>query len=609
MAFNKINLKNIILIYLACSGFILMTNFLMLGSLSRVYGIAGHAIATSILFSLFILAYCKNKYNLILFLIFYILIALPTYFLSTSVGFAGAEYKEINRAITEGNLASILVALALIVLTASISSLSNSFFLKKTLYALNSVIYLFVFVQCFLVGTYAINYGSGPSGSVITALIQTNIYEAYEFVLSQGTIVTTAFFLLLILIPIFIWFSYSYQSKTTVDIKKHVLVNMFFVFAAIAIILNLNLRMTYNSYVSAALTLVQNQKFKESFAERSKMLEELNLQAANVADGLYVVVIGETLQRDHMSAYGYEKLTTPWLDQQKNQKSFFLFRNPYSCTVSTTQSLSMALTSRRLYDNPIKDMSESPSIIELSNASGFEVSWISNQAQHGFNDLPQTLIANSAKNRFWLNKLDNDYGSRTEFYDEITLPALEEVLKADSKKKIIFIHLMGQHGDFNHRYPSDFKKWHDTDTYEHSDYDNSILYNDHILEQIYAIASKDNSFKAMVYFSDHGEELGVGHTADAFTYNMARIPFWIAVSESYANDNKEKIEAIRNNINKPFTNDLLFDIVCGLTGMTNSPFYKQEFDISSPNFSIKAEDVRVLNLHKIIEDPEYIAPE
>lgn len=605
----KINLKKSIIIYLACAGFILLTNFLMLGSLSRIYGIAGHAITTSIVLCLFVSVYCKNKYNLFLFLLLYFLIATPTYFLSTSVGFSGAEYKEINRTITEGNLASILFALALIVLTTSISGLNNSFFLKKTLYALNSVIYLFVFLQFFLVSSYAINYGGGPSGSAITALIQTNIYEAYEFVLSQGTIITTAFFLLLIIAPIFLWFSYKVQSKIIFAFQKLHLVNIFFVLASLALMINFNLKMPYNSYLSAFYTWAQNQKFKESFVERSKMLEELNLQASNATDGLYVVVIGETLQRDHMSAYGYDKATTPWQDNQKTQDNFFLFRNPYSCYVSTTESLSMVLTSRRLYDNPIKDMSESPSIIELSNASGIEVSWISNQAQHGFGDIPQTLIASAAKNKFWLNKLDNDYGSRTEFYDDITLPVLEEVLKSNSKKKLIFIHLMGQHGDFNHRYPSDFKKWHDTDTYEYSDYDNSILYNDHILEQIYAIASKDNSFKAMVYFSDHGEELGVGHTPDAFTYNMARIPFWIAVSESYANDNKEKIEAIRNNINKPFTNDLLFDIVCGLTGMTNSPFYKQEFDISSPNFSIKAEDVRVLNLHKIIEDPEYIAPE
>lgn len=603
----KINLNNPIVLYIFCAGFILLSNFIMLGSFSRVYGIAGHSISTSILLCMFIVMYCKSKTNILLFILLYVLFVIPTYFLSTSVGFSGSDYKEINRAITEGNLASILFALTLIVLTVCISSFCNRSLLKKTLYALNSLLWLFIFIQFFFVVAYAINYGSGPSGSVVTALIQTNLYEAYEYVLSQGIIVKTAFFLLILASPIFLWFSYQYQSKVKIAIKKQRWVNMFFLLAATTILINLNLRMPYNSYVSAAYTWVQNQKFKESFAERSKMLEKLNLQASNSSDGLYVVVIGETLQRDHMSAYGYEKQTTPWLDKQKDLENFFLFMNPYSCYVSTTLSLSMVLTSRTLYDNPIKDMSETPSIIELSNASGYEVSWISNQAQHGFGDLPQTLIASAAKNRFWLNKLDNDYGSRTEFYDEITLPALEEVLKSESKKKIVFIHLMGQHGDFNHRYPQDFKKWHNTASYEHSDYDNSILYNDHILEQIYAIANKDNSFKAMVYFSDHGEELGVGHTEDAFTYNMARIPFWIAVSESYAKENKDKIEAIRENINKPFTNDLLFDLVCGLTGMTNSPFYKPEFDISSHKFSIMADDVKIFNVHKITDDPEYIS--
>ena len=331
------------------------------------------------------------------------------------------------------------------------------------------------------------------------------------------------------------------------------------------------------------------------------MLDNLNLADHISEDGLFVVVIGESLTRDHMSVYGYERNTTPWQSSQKNNKNFILFEKPYSSSVTTTASLSLALTSASLKDQATKSASEVPSIVEIANAYGFETTWISNQSRFGFAEVPQTIIANASDNQFWLNKNDNDYGWRTESFDEVVISSLGKALSSEANKKLVIIHLMGQHGNYSHRYPNSFSKWPGND----SDYDNSILYNDFVLKLIYDAVSKDESFKAMVYFSDHGEELGVGHTPDSFTYTMARIPFWISVSDIFAQDNEDVIKAMRSNIDRPITNDFLFDIVCGLTKMTSNPFYRSGFDVTSNGFNIIAEDVMILNKYKITDDPNF----
>ena len=86
---------------------------------------------------------------------------------------------------------------------------------------------------------------------------------------------------------------------------------------------------------------------------------------------------------------------------------------------------------------------------------------------------------------------------------------------------------------------------------------------------------------------------------------MARIPFWISLSEIYAQENGDIIQAINDNQNKPFTNDILFDILCGLTKMTSNSFYRSRFDITSKDFDLQAEDVMIFNTYKVIDDPMF----
>lgn len=62
--------------------------------------------------------------------------------------------------------------------------------------------------------------------------------------------------------------------------------------------------------------------------------------------GVYVVVIGESHTKDHMSAYGYDKDTAPWLTKMRDNGRAVIMERAYSCHTHTTPVLSYALTEK-----------------------------------------------------------------------------------------------------------------------------------------------------------------------------------------------------------------------------------------------------------------------
>lgn len=141
--------------------------------------------------------------------------------------------------------------------------------------------------------------------------------------------------------------------------------------------------------------------FKREVQKRQSLVAKLSTMTQKGDNGLFVVVIGESHTRDRMSAYDYERDTTPWLRSQRENDHFTFYENAYSNYPNTVFSLSHALTSKSQYDN--RKLEESPSILEILNAAGFETWWISTQVQFGAWDTPVSVIANFADQQRWLS--------------------------------------------------------------------------------------------------------------------------------------------------------------------------------------------------------------
>ena len=334
---------------------------------------------------------------------------------------------------------------------------------------------------------------------------------------------------------------------------------------------------------------------------RMKNLEQLaGLSVKPGQGGLYVLVIGESETRDHMHAYGYKKENTPWLSAAMQKENAVLFKNAYSNHTHTVPVITYALTGKNQYNSIL--LSKAYSIIEVAKAAGYKTFWISNQIKFGAWDIPTAAIAGTSDYEIWLNG-NTGKTNETQFYDEEIAKRIDEI-KLESDENIFLVcHLMGCHGSYADRYPEKFELFKDGGSSEKvSQYDNSVCYNDYVLGKLYEAASKQKNFKAMVYFSYHGEEPDEdkSHDASKFTWQMARIPFAMFFSESFMASSNNVYQTLRKNKDRYWTNDLLFDVLITMLGIQNAPGYSAKMDIGSDQYDMDKKQLKTLHGQKKI---------
>lgn len=126
-----------------------------------------------------------------------------------------------------------------------------------------------------------------------------------------------------------------------------------------------------------------------------------------------------------MSAYGYERDTTPWLSSKRSDRHFVLLDNAYACFPNTVSALSNALTAKNQYVS--RSFAASPSVVEIIKAAGYESWWISNQNRLGVWDAPTSVIANLSDHQVWLNSKMIGKRTRSKKFDEELIGELQKV--------------------------------------------------------------------------------------------------------------------------------------------------------------------------------------
>lgn len=352
-----------------------------------------------------------------------------------------------------------------------------------------------------------------------------------------------------------------------------------------------------DTYVKQTQTYSLN--YEERFASLS--IEGTQTLAAK-SPGTVIVVIGESASRNYMKAFtnDYAYDDTPWQSQQKANPDFLFFQNAYSSWSQTVPVLQRALTEQSQYND--KEFFNSASILDVAKKSGYDTYWFSNQGRYGQYDSAITLVAKTADHAEWT---DDSYNF-SDKYDETLLPYLTQVDPA--KNNFIVLHIMGSHIYYNNRYPESFNKFQgeegsSTMTSEAS-YANSILYTDYILSQVFDYAKKNLNLQAMVYFSDHGENLTISHNPDVFSFDMVRIPMWIYLSPSYQSALPGRTAALRSHESRYFTNDMLYDTICGLLNAP-SERYDPGQDFTSTSYHFNRDNLTtMLGQYKLSTDPD-----
>jgi len=239
----------------------------------------------------------------------------------------------------------------------------------------------------------------------------------------------------------------------------------------------------------------------------------------------YILVIGESVRRDYVHAFGGQYANTPWLDKAPAT----LFTNYLSAGPATVISLTNTLVYKADREKQLNN-----SIVTLAEKSGLDTWWLSNQGVKSHSDSPIARIAKSANHTSFINQGKADYSAASS--DENLLPLLENVLKNHNGNNLIILHLMGSHPRACDRTQGRFTQ--DIGSPELSCYSQSIAMTDALLSKVSALAQHYTKSWTMMYFSDHGLSYVDRHTSSAYlthgdkTKQNYEVPFFILNSDA-----------------------------------------------------------------------------
>ena len=473
------------------------------------------------------------------------------------------------------NLAYIFLSLFLFGAAAFIQSKTKN----RALRIVSVFMLYFIFLMPFVMSDlYCSSTSSLINKQVVDALLQTNVEEAKAYI---KDFMDMELFVSFFLFIVFLFYLTAKADKEKVALKG----TEYVFFNAVLLFLLFDYRaMHLYGLVIATLSDFSNQELKYKKLAQNRVADLKNLYSVKKEKGeTYIVVIGESENKHHMSLYGYLRETTPFLSHEKGIVKFI---NAFSTQVYTTGVLSKALTESDGF-NKI-DYLHAYSIVEIAKKAGFETYWLTNQVLKGAWDNVISVVANESDKVIGLNK-GIGRTVETSVYDAALVPYLKKILaKKSERNRLIFIHLMGNHNRYADRYPKKFDRYQDyLDKKEFGDivekegitqrlnsYDNSVLYNDYVLHKIISTFKDANATGALLYFSDHSEDVvnNLAHNPNKFTYAMCEIPFLVFPTRSYIRKYPHTYESLLKNRDKLFNNAFVYDSIIGITGIKTKKF-------------------------------------
>lgn len=323
-----------------------------------------------------------------------------------------------------------------------------------------------------------------------------------------------------------------------------------------------------------------------------------------------VLIIGESYGKHHSQQYGYFMPTTP--RQRKREKKGELIKftdvvSPYNLTSFVFKNvMSMHVIGQK------GEWCDYPLFPELFRKAGYRVTFLTNQflpqAKDAVYDFSGGFFMNNPKLSAQL--FDNRNPELHAFdkgllddYDHLV--ENNHILFGPDHRNLIIFHLIGQHVNYRSRCPRNqrhFKRWDykdkrpeltDKEWQQIAYYDNAVLYNDSIVDQICRRFEKKNAI--VIYMPDHGEECFEGtrgflcrnHSAE-IDYDLARyefeVPFWVWCSRSYVRQHYDVYRRLRQVRRQPFMTDALPHMLLSLAGI-QAPSYHAEYDLLAPEYN------------------------
>ncbi|MDR1225035.1 MAG: phosphoethanolamine transferase [Tannerella sp.] len=305
----------------------------------------------------------------------------------------------------------------------------------------------------------------------------------------------------------------------------------------------------------------------------------------------YVVIIGESARYGNFSINGYERKTSPQLEKIED---LLTYSDVYA-TSNVTEFAIPLLLSRATPLNFEKAYREK-TFADAFRESGFYTGWVANQS--GYHPYIKRIAKDIDRACF-----PSDEFETLENYDNKLLPYIDSLLNENRQKTFLVVHTLGSHFRYNFRYPKLFEKF--TPALERTNdyaiasgknrelftntYDNSILYTDYILSEIIHRVVSRQGVSAVLYISDHAENL-YDHGSNAVLHGSKtppvpeiHVPLFIWTSPAYQNAYPGKQQALETNRNKKISASNIFHSILDIADI-HYPGEIPEKSIASDRF-------------------------
>lgn len=427
-------------------------------------------------------------------------------------------------------------------------------------------------------------------------LMQTNISEAIEYISSIPILIVITG-IIIILSFLYILYRFNFKNIFSINIPTLGKRKLYFCFLLLPIGIYYTFFSLFPRTAIIKTAIDTNSYFNSTQiykTARHNILQNLHVEKNISTDKPHtiILVIGESANRDYMHAFNSNlDNTTPWLSSHRND--FLLYSNAYSCAWNTVPALEHALTEANYYNN--KPFNQSVSIIDIAKEAGYKTYWYSNQGKIGIYDTPISLVAETADISHW--------GTTDTPHDLGLLPYLKNINK--NENNFIVLHLIGSHIDYNNRYPQEYQKWTGPNVKGRvADYKNSLLYTDKVLQSFFEYAQQNLNLDAFIYCSDHGADPTRSRNANENRILALRIPMFIYLSDAYKTTNPDITQNLSAHKNEFFSNDLLYNLVCGIFNVQSNHLEENE-SLTSSNYKFNIKNLKVgLGQKNVQDDPD-----
>lgn len=349
--------------------------------------------------------------------------------------------------------------------------------------------------------------------------------------------------------------------------------------------------------------------------------EKVTVDSCSYKSPTIVLIIGESYAKNHSQQYGYFMDTTPNQVALEKNGGLVKFDDVVACWNLTSYVFKNVLSTHVVGQRG--EWCDYPLFPQLFRKAGYKVSFLTNQflskAKEAVYDFSGGVFLNNpqlSKEQFdirndKLYRYDSELlGCYDEFVKEGKIKISNQIKPASTMQQteganLVIFHLLGQHVTYKTRYPRNQTHfW--ASSYEDkrpelsdkqrkilSQYDNAVLYNDSIVNQIVKRFEDKNAI--VIYMPDHGEEcyeenrgfICRNHSA-AIDWPLAHyefeIPFWVYCSPSYRASHPDIYMQIVQAKHRRFMTDALPHMLLYLAGIHAKDYHK-EYNVLSPDYN------------------------